>query len=212
MAKGLIEFVIDRNDIAEVAKGFRQYELGLQKKYFYPAVRDAIKAKAPSLKGYTPRNKGKLRQAVGFIATKPKRRGNAKKYGIKVIGRIGYRRGRTISGKGKKGFHALLVSKGVKAQMPRGRAFRIEWAKNRKYSYLKSIRRRGDPNVFLFHKRKVRGQKFFETWWRGNKRPLMRIMKKNIQSALVKTKAEAARRVRQRQKKKAEALAAAAAP
>lgn len=203
MAKSILNVVVDRNDIAFVASKFRQYDFSLQKKYLFPAVRDAIKVTAPTIKNYTPRNRGNLRKSIGYIATNNKKKGNPKKYGVKVIGRLGFRRGKTPKGNRYKGNAALLVEDGVVAQAPRGRAFRIEWAKNRKYQYLKGMRARKNPYVFLFAKRKVLGQKFFRTWWKTHKNPLFRLLKKNMQNALIKTRAEAARRVRARQRKAA---------
>lgn len=200
MAKSIINVVVDRNDVAFVAAKFRQYDFFLQKKYLFPAVRDTIKRTAPTIKNYTPRNKGGLRKSIGYIATRPKKKGDPKKYGVKVIGRLGFKRGKTPKGNRYKGNAALLVEEGVAAQMPRGKAFRIEWAKNRKYQYLKGMRARKNPYVFLFVKRRVPGQKFFRSWWKTHKNPLFRLLKKNMQRALVKTKAEAARRVRARSK------------
>lgn len=197
MVKSIIDIVIDKNDIANIAAGFRQFNFGLQKKYLHPAVRDAIKSKVPSLKAATPRRSGGLRASSGYVASKPKSKGNPQKYGVKVLGRIGYRRGKTAKGTKFKGNHAILVEDGVAAQ--NGKVFKIEWAKNRKYQYLKGMRARKNPYVFLAGKRRVSGAKFFASWWNRNRKQMMRTLKANMQDALVKTKAEAARRARAKQ-------------
>jgi len=195
MARSTIDIVIDRNDLQETMRRFRELTFTLQKKYVRPAVADAVKPKVSSLKNATPRNSGGLSRATGVEVQPPRSKGDPSKYGVKVLARIGYLRGKDPKGgkRAKKGYHAHLVESGVARQPYRGSPFAIPWASNRKYQYLAPLRRRGVPVVFLWAKKAVRGQGFFDSWWNTNSRSVMRKLKKNLKKNLDKAIAEKAR-------------------
>jgi len=192
MAKSTINILVDRNDLQDTMRRFRALNFTLQKKYITPAVRDAVKPKLASLKNATPRNSGGLSRATGVEVQPPKKKGDPNKYGIKVLARIGYLRGKDPKGgkRVKKGYHAHLVESGVARQPFRGKPYAIPWASNRKYQYLAPLRQRKVPVVLLWAKNAVRGQGFFDSWWTKNSRGVIRDLKKNLKRNLDKAIAE----------------------
>jgi len=192
----IVDIVVDRNSLLVTMQKFRELNFSIQRQYLTPAVREAVKPRLPSLKAATPRNSGNLKRAAGFEVQKPHTKGDPNKYGVKVMARIGFLRGKDSKSKTeKKGFHAHLVESGVEAQaMPkRARAFAIQWSKNRKYQYLKPLRRRKVDAVFLYKKRAVAGQKFFYAWWNRNSRVVLRDLRRNVELYLEKAIAHQSR-------------------
>jgi hypothetical protein len=191
----LVNITVSGKDAQAVIEGFRQLNFSLQKKYLAKAIKQTADSKLSSLKAGTPRNRGKLANAVGAIVNKPKRKpAKNSLQGTGVVGRLGYRRGQTATGRALGGNVSHFVESGVKARSPRGRAFRIEWRYNRKYQYLKPLKRRGSDAVFLEETKPVRGQKYFQKWVRKNRRSLMQKLKNELTANLKSAIAEGQKR------------------
>lgn len=194
----LVNITVSGKDAQAVIDGFRQLNFSLQKKYLSKAIKKTAESKLASLKASTPRNKGSLGNSAGAIVNKPRRKpakGSLK--GTNVIGRLGYRRGTTAKGKARGGNVSHFVESGVKERIPRGRAFRIEWRYNRKYQYLKPLRRPRSDAVFLEGTRPIKGKKYFEKWLKKNRRSLMQKLKSelgnNLKSAIAEGQQKALR-------------------
>jgi len=194
-----IDILVDRNDLRRTMEQFRKLNFSLQKQYVTAAVRKTVKPELPSLKANTPRNRGGLARAAGVQVQPPRTKGNPNKYGVKVLAKIGFLRGKDPKGgkRAKKGYHAHLVELGVQRQAYRGTPFSIPWAINRKYQYLAPFVRRGSKlrpaAAILWHKRAVRGTGFFDKWWTGRSRAVLRKLTKALEDNLQKAIAHQAR-------------------
>lgn len=184
MAGGFV-ITINKRDARKIIKGFSSISFALQKKYMGYAVKATAKAKAPALKAASPRNRGKLASSVGLDVTKSKKGGRRKAKLAWAAARLGYRIGKTASGRSRGGNHSYFIEEGTAARYPTTtKVFAIPWARNRKYRYLSGLRRRGNPFVNLPYTKPVKGTKFFSKWLRKNQRSMSRILTRELKANL----------------------------
>lgn len=173
---------VDIEGVSAILDKFRRLPKGLQKKYMRSAINAAAKPALTRLKAATPKGPtGNLRKSAGVKVDIGKRGG--------VSARIGYRRGGRF-----KGYHALWFERGIKAQTPKGRAFKLPRPTGRKYGYLKSFSGGGDA-VFLTRLRGYQGKAAFERWSDAELPAIKKRFVGTLEDALQKAIAEQARRV-----------------
>lgn len=202
------EVTVSKGDIKGITEGFQQLAWSLQKKHLARAVKRTALSQKPSLKIVTPRRSGGLKKSVGTIVDKAKKRKKSIKFaGALVVGRLGFMRGKTKTGETRSGYISHFIEKGVKARKPKKASmFPIEWSENRKYKYLKALRRRVlDPatgrrkraeTIFLPDTKPVKGTKFFKKFLRVTRGTMSKKLtdetKKELKAAIAAAKAKAA--------------------
>lgn len=205
LRKTSLDIRVDGRDAAAIIAGFQQLNWAMQKKYLGQAIKMTAESKISSLKNASPKNKGALKNSVGAIVNKPRRKpAKTQLKGSSVVGRLGFRRGQTAKGKARGGNTSHWVESGTGKRAPkRSKAFAIEWRYNRKYQYLKPLRAKKATHIFLLETRPVKGQGFFGKWLRKNRRSLMAKLKAELGANLKLAIAEGQRKAQARALKKA---------
>jgi hypothetical protein len=215
MARALATININQREAEAVIDGLRGITWSLQRKYLAKAVGKVGKAKVPSVRAITPKNKGRLLRSAGSIVNKPKRRSwPSQMTSATVWGRVGYKRGKTKKGRGRGGYVSHFVEKGVKRRVPkRGKAFAIQWSKNRKYQYLKPFlqfekreeaadgqpaRRKRRTHLFLTNTKSVKGQGFFERWLNVHQKSMRFLLELELKRGAAKAISESRLRAKRR--------------
>lgn len=180
-----VDINVNKFEAEAVIDGFRELTWAMQKKYLTKAIKRTAESNIASLKAAAPRNKGRLGTSAGVSVSKAKKKGKGNKLALAwVHGRIGYRRGKTAKGRYRGGYSAHWVESGVKRRVPKyATLFKIDWPKNRKYRYLKSMRRKsadGQDFVFLAKTNPVKGQRFFRKWLNGNRRKIQKRLETDL--------------------------------
>lgn len=164
--------------IQGILRGFAQVRASLERKHQRAALRKTLRKAERLTKVNTPRGPtGNLRRSVGItIEPQPGLRGT-----MQFEGRVGYRRKVGAAS----GWHSHLVEKGTADRVPKsGRVLVLSDRLLRKYPYLRGVRRRGAPAVFLA---KVRGNRptlgFFDLM-QANAGMLANDLKANLAAAL----------------------------
>jgi HK97 gp10 family phage protein len=172
-----MDIEINITGIESILRRFASVRHSLERKHQRAALRKTLKKAESLVRQNTPRGPtGNLRKSVGtMIEPLPGLRGT-----LQFEGRVGYRR----KVGNAKGFHSHFLEKGTADREPqRGAVLAIPNALGRKYPYLRSVRRRGSPAIFLG---KVRGNRptlgFFQLM-QNNSGMLVQDLKTNLAAA-----------------------------
>jgi len=176
---------VNKSEARAVIEGFKELTWAMQKKYLAKAIKRTAESNIASLKAAAPKNKGKLGTSAGVSVSKAKKKGKGGKLALAwVHGRIGYRRGKTAKGRYRGGYVSHWVESGVKRRKPRHTSLlKIDWTRNRKYRYLKAMRRKTDDGqdfVFLGETKPVKGQRFFKKWLNANRRKIQKRLETDL--------------------------------
>lgn len=213
-----ISIVVSKSDANAVISGFQRLSKTMARKYMKKAVGNTAKNFIPSLKSITPKHRGGLRSSVAGIVDKPEKKLKGTKFAkfsaVTVYGRLGFRRGKTSSGRSRGGNHSHWLEDGVAERIPKKKTvFRINYAKNRKYRYLKQFvvssvlfPQTASPkrkyNVYLPKTAPIKGRKFFKKYLaiygRVMTSRLKRELSRGLKSAIAETSLKSALRAAKR--------------
>lgn len=183
--KKFVDINVNKFEAEAVIEGFKELTWAMQKKYLAKAIKRTAESQIASLKAAAPRNKGKLGTSAGVSVSKAKKKGRGGKLALAwVHGRIGYRRGKTAKGRYRGGYVSHWVESGVKRRRAKySSLMKVDWTRNRKYRYLKPMRRKsadGQDFVFLGETAPVKGQRFFRKWLNGNRRKIQKKLEADL--------------------------------